>query len=266
MEDRTSYIVSDSGIVVWKSPQWHPLLQHTNVSHPDFVRKATETFQRGIVSGLPKICSENSEDARTWLIFSPLLEAPKLKALTLENLLGQSFPETIQSPVLQGLDKANLYFWHGKKTPTISLAPPPSLPFKQGFTEVDLIVTVENEILVFIEAKYRSGVTPGVKYAQQWDQVIRNVDVGSWFARGRFSRFYFILLQYGDYSSNAESVLLRYRNKPAILRKALEHRTDLDDGQIEVLASSIAFTRWTDPMKQSMAELRTDITPSNRQK
>jgi hypothetical protein len=71
MEIQTNYVVSDSGVRVWKSPMVHPVLQHTNINHPDFLRKASETYAKGLVRGLPKICSENSEDARTWFQFSP---------------------------------------------------------------------------------------------------------------------------------------------------------------------------------------------------
>jgi hypothetical protein len=60
-EDRTNYGVSDSGVKVWKSPQLYPTLHYTNVNYPDFLRKAAETFQRGRVRGLPRICSENPD-------------------------------------------------------------------------------------------------------------------------------------------------------------------------------------------------------------
>jgi hypothetical protein len=249
LKDGTNHVVSYSGVVVWKSPQEHPMLCHTDINHPDFQRKAVETYQRGQVRGLPRICSENSEDARTWFLFSPLLENSKQRELVLAKLLSQAFSGEIDAASYEKLDTAHLHFWHGKETPTRQLVPPPSLPFKQGLTEVDLIVTVEKQMLVFIEAKYHSRISYGVTHASGWDQVIRNIDVGSWFARGRFAQFYFILLQYGDYATNAESVVFRYKDKPFALRKALEHRTNLDDKQIEMLSRSIAFVRWPDPIK-----------------
>jgi len=251
MEDQTNYIISDSGVKVWESPQVHPLLQYTNINHPDFLRKAAETFERGRVRGLPKICSENSEDARTWFQFSPLLENTEQRTSTLLKLFHQAFPEEIGLASLKGLPSARLYFWHGKETPSLKLVPPPTLPFKQGLTEVDLIVAVENHMVVFIEAKFHSDVSTGVTHASNWDQVIRNIDIGSWFAIGQFHRFYFILLQYGDYPTNAETSILLYKNKPAALRKVLQHRTDLDDRQLTMLAHSIAFVAWPDPLEQS---------------
>lgn len=248
MEIQTNYVFSDSGVRVWKLPMVHPVLQYTNINHPDFLRKTAEKFTKGLVRGLPKICSENSEDARTWFLFSPLIEKTENQTSTLLTLFNQAFPGEIDTPVLQNLQASRLYFWHGKETPALKLEPPPLLRFKQGPTEVDLIVAIENKVVVFIEAKFRSGVSSGVKHAPNWDQVIRNIDVGSWFAAGRFQRFYFILLQYGDYPSNAESILLRYKDKPEIIRKSLEHRADLDDRQISLLARSVAFVRWPDPI------------------
>ena len=248
MEVRTNYIISNSGVRVWRSPMVHPILQKTNINHPDFLRKATEEYTRGRVRGLPKICSENSEDARTWFLFSPLIEKTENQTSTLLTLFSQAFPGEIDASILHNLQASKLYFWHGKETPTLKLERPPLLPFRQGSTEVDLIVAIENQVVVFVEAKYRSNVSTGVKYAPNWDQVIRNIDVGSWFANGHFQRFYFILLQYGNYPSNAESILLSYKDKPEVIRKALKHRTDLDDQQISLLARSIAFVRWPDPI------------------
>ena len=66
------FVVSESGVIVWKTPEAHPLLKDTGTCHPDFRRKAEELFSKGKVRGLPRICSQNSEDACTWHYFSPL--------------------------------------------------------------------------------------------------------------------------------------------------------------------------------------------------
>ena len=68
------YVVSDSGVRVWKTPEAHPLLRHTDTTHPSLRDKLAETCSRGRVSGLPRILSENSEDARTWHYFGSLLQ------------------------------------------------------------------------------------------------------------------------------------------------------------------------------------------------
>ena len=71
-ESVCNYVVTESGVVVWKTPEAHPLLKHTDTCHPDFLRKAEELFSKGKAKGLPRICSQNSEDACTWYYFSPL--------------------------------------------------------------------------------------------------------------------------------------------------------------------------------------------------
>jgi hypothetical protein len=67
------------------------------------------------------------------------------------------------------------------------------LPLPEGNTEVDLTIRVPGVALVFVEAKWRSGL--GMTTRSGRDQACRNVDVGSWHAaRGGFSRFVFLLL------------------------------------------------------------------------
>ena len=86
------YVVSDSGVKVWTTPEAHPLLRQTDTTHPSFLNKLAETYSRGRVSGLPRILSENSEDACTWHCFSPLLSDGARRSQALEELLRRSFP------------------------------------------------------------------------------------------------------------------------------------------------------------------------------
>ena len=55
------YVISASGVRAWKKPEAHPLLRHTDTTHPSLLDKLTETYPRGRVSGLPRILSENSD-------------------------------------------------------------------------------------------------------------------------------------------------------------------------------------------------------------
>ena len=245
------YVVSDSGVKVWTTPEAHPLLRQTDTTHPSFLDKLAETYSRGRVSGLPRILSENSEDACTWYCFSPLLSGGAHKNQVLEELLRRSFPEAASSQVLDAIPFAELIFWP-------KLSPPPSRPQREGDSEPDVLIRLGGQGLVLVEAKYRSGVRERTTHDKTRDQVIRLIDVGSWHAirenpRDRDSGHcdsYVVVLQYGDSPTNAEEVVDRYRGNPEAIERALTYRPDLAGADHQRLARSVAFVRWSDPLKQ----------------
>ena len=249
--DMNNYVVSDSGVEVWKSPDVHPLLQHTDTTHPSFLDKLAETYSRGKVRGLPRILSENSEDARTWHYFSPLLRDGGERTQVLERLLTQSFPEAISPQLLDAIPSAELIFWP-------KLSPPPSRPQKEGASEPDILMRLGNQGLVLVEAKYRSPVSERTTYDETRDQVVRLIDVGSWQARQENLRdqdaghhnSYVIVLQYGDADINAQEVVNRYKGNPEAIEKALSYRSDLTAADYQRLGRSVAFVRWPDPMNR----------------
>jgi HEAT repeat protein len=247
--DHGDYITSDSGVPIWKSVQVHPLLSKTLTNHPDFLRKTEDLFSKGLARGFPRICSQNSEDARLWLSFSPLLENTELKQSTLSQLMEQAFPAKIDPDVLENLGNAQLKFWHGRSTPELILGPPSSLPHREGNTEVDLLISVDTEMIVFLEAKFHSDLSPFVKNCPDRDQAIRMIDVGSWYAEERFSSTYFIFLQFGNYPTNTKSIVNKYKNNPEALTKGLQHRMDLTEDRIKLLSRSISFVSWADPFE-----------------
>ena len=242
------FIVSETGVVVWKKPGFHPLLKRTDLNHPDFIRKAHEHYGRGRVQCLPRICSENSEDACTWFYFSPLLHNVARKTWVVARLLREAFPGQVSNDVFAGLPTANLYFWQGRHTPTLLLPPPPSRNVPEGHSEVDVIVTIGSQAVVFVEAKYQADVAANTTHDPCRDQVIRNMDVGSWFAKERFERFYFLIVQYGDHPSNAKDMVNHYLSCPDRIREKLPYRSDLTLQDLSVLSRSIGFVRWPDPM------------------
>ena len=146
------YVISASGVRVWKTPEAHPLLRHTDTTHPSLLDKLAETYSRGRVSGLPRILSENSEDARTWYYFSPLLRDRADSNQVLERLIRQSFPEAVSPQVMDAIPSAELILWP-------KLSPPPSRPQKEGDSEPDVLIRLGDEGLVLVEAKYRSDVS-----------------------------------------------------------------------------------------------------------
>ena len=245
------YILSDSRVKVWKTPDAHPLLRHTDTTHPSFLDKLAETYSRGKVRGMPRILSENSEDARTWHYFSPLLRDGADRNQFLEGLIRQSFPEAVPSQVLDAIPSAEVIFWP-------KLSPPPSRPQKEGASEPDIMIRLGNQGLVLVEAKYRSDVSKRTTHDETRDQVIRLIDIGSWYARqenlrdldtGHYNS-YVVVLQYGDAQINAEEVVDRYKGKPDAIEKALSYRSDLTATDYQRLSRSVAFVRWPDPLNR----------------
>ncbi len=239
------YVVSDSGVKVWKTPGAHPLLRGTDTTHPSFRDKLAETYSSGKVRGLPRILSENSEDARTWHYFSPLLRDGAERNRVLERLIRQAFPEAVPSQVLHTIPDAELIFWP-------KLSPPPSRPQKEGRSEPDILIRLGSRGVVLIEAKYRSGISRRTKYDGKRDQVVRLIDVGAWYARqenlrdqetGQYNS-YVIVLQYGDAQTNAAEVVGRYAGNPEAIEGALSYRSDLTSTDYQRLSRSVAFMRW----------------------
>ena len=239
------FIVSDSGVKVWRTPETHPLLKDTDTAHPAFVDKLAEVYSRGKVKGLPRICSENSEDARTWHYFSRLLLDFEERHLVLTELLMQAFPESFRVPESRDVSITDLEFWP-------KLEPPASRTqrFREGPSEPDLILRIATGAVVLVEAKYRSGVSEKTKYDSSRDQVIRLIDVGSWYAgQNGYDSSFVIVLQYGSTQTNAEDVAKRYVGNSAAIQRALSYRSDLKESDFQQLSRAVAFVRWPDPME-----------------
>ena len=245
------YVVIESGVTVWKTPGDHPLLRHTDTSHPSLRDKLAETYSIGRVGGLPRVLSENSEDARTWYCFSPLLRDVSNRNQVLERLMCQSFPEAVSRRVMDAIPSADLFFWP-------KLSPPPSRPRREGDSEPDVLIRLGNQGLMLVEAKYQSGVSERTTHDETRDQVVRLIDIGSWHAAkenlqdgdtGLYDS-YVVVLQYGDFRTNAEEVVDRYAGDPKAIERALDYRSDLTATDYERLSRSVAFVRWPDPLSQ----------------
>ena len=236
------YVVSASRVKVWKKPEDHPLLRHTDRTHPAFLGKLTETFPPRIADGLPKILSENSEDACTWHYFSPLLSDKPQRTRVLTYLMRQSFAHAMPSQAFKDIPSAKLQFWP-------KIAPPPSRPLWEGDSEPELLIRLGQSAVVLVKAKYKSHVSDSTRYDRDRDQVIRLLDVGSWYASQEgYDGSYVLLLQYGDAPINAEEVVRRYAGRPKAIQRALPYRTDLSEADYSQLSRALAFVRWPDPL------------------
>ena len=171
-------------------------------------------YSRGIVKGLSYLGSENSEDAMTWNVFKTL------EKLNPEKWFSEIFPYITLEEDEQFLDPM-LRFWD-------KYFPPMLRPLPEGETHVDLTIETSKK-LIFIEAKYKADISKNTKHDSNRDQIIRNIDVGSWAAKKRAKEFYFVLL---TLQSNTYSIdkLQHYKSNPSnIIEEIGSYRRDIKD-------------------------------------
>ncbi len=217
-------------------------MKQTDISHPALRSKLAETFPPSRAEGLPKILSENAEDARTWYYFSPLLSDATQRTRVLTQLLRKSFIEVVPPQVFKVIHTATIAFWP-------KLSPPPTRPVAEGDSEPDLVIRFGQSAVVFVEAKCKSNVSEITTYDPNRDQVIRLIDTGTWYARVHdIECICLLVLQYGDAQINAEKIVSRYAGQPEVIQKALPYRDDLTEADFSRLAGALAFVRWPDPL------------------
>lgn len=243
------WVLSKSGVKVYRKPKYHPQLKDTDLAHPDFIRKSKEVFPNGKAKGLPKICSENSEDAKTWHFFSPLIKAsPQDKERWLQNFLTRSL-DNFSLKNDENLGKSDILPWRGKEAEPY-YNPPPNLPYKEGKTEVDVTIKIPNEAIVFVEAKYKSSVSKRTKHDPDRDQIIRNIDIGTFYASNENLGFYFILLT-EELDHKSKKIYNYYKKDPQNIINKLQHRTDLknDPSQFDKILGHITWDQMC-PLKE----------------
>lgn len=158
--------------------------------------------------------SENSEDALTWNVFRSLRQiAP---ACWFPRLFARAFGREFEMPS----QVVSVRLW-----PTVS--PPPALRLFQkdeGESEIDVLIETDYTVW-FIEAKYKSDVSERTTSSPERDQVLRNIDVGSWYAGAR--DFYFALLILDEkYAPAGVSLISKYAASKDEIISRLPHRPD----------------------------------------
>ena len=171
-------------------------------------------YSRGIVKGLSYLGSEDSEDAMTWNVFKTLEKSNP------ESWFSEIFPQIILDKDEQFIDPM-LIFWEKYFPPLLRSIP-------EGETHADLTIETSNK-LIFIEAKYKADISKKTKHDPNRDQIIRNIDVGSYAAKKRAKEFYFILL---TLKTNTYSIdkLNYYKSNPSnIIEEIGSYRRDIKD-------------------------------------
>lgn len=170
--------------------------------------------------------SENSEDALTWNVFKSLAQVDP--AVWLPLLSKRTFRG---SQVAAPAQIATVHLWK-------TVDPPLSLRLHQrdeGPSEIDVIIETERSVW-FIEAKFKSDISVGTTNNPTRDQVVRNLDVGSWYAGVR--EFYFALLVM-DEERTPKGVEVLRRCVAAVPK--LNHRPD---GMANI--KGLGLLRWSD--------------------
>jgi hypothetical protein len=206
------FIYSDTGVKVFVDFKDNLIVDPND---PVIARQARNwRYDRGPVKGLSYLGSENSEDAITWNVFKALEKSNP------ESWFSEIFPQIRRDkdeqfivPMLRFWDK---YF------------PPLFRSFPEGETHVDLSIETSKK-LIFIEVKYKADISKNTRHDPNRDQIIRNIDVGSWAAKKRAKEFSFILL---TLNTNTYSIdkLNHYKSNPSnIIEKIGSYRKDIKD-------------------------------------
>jgi len=164
-------------------------------------------------SKIKHLRSANSEDAITWNVFRSLRQITP--DAWLASLWQTAFP-SIECPS----DKRTvIHIWR-------SVAPPPGLIAggDEGISEIDVVIEASSWVW-FIEAKYRSDISLGTTTRPLRDQILRNIDVGSYYAGVR--QFFFSLLVSSESNSPEGAKRLReYTDLSVPKLKLAAHRPD----------------------------------------
>jgi hypothetical protein len=164
-------------------------------------------------SKLKHMKSVNSEDAVTWNVFRSLRQITP--TIWLPPLWNRAFPKA--GPLADTL--ATVKLW-------VSVPPPLGLieGGDEGHSEIDVVIETATWVW-FIEAKYRSDISSGTTTRPGRDQILRNIDVGSYYAGVR--QFFFSLLTASNTRSPAGDKALTEYSNHSILRDRLKaHRKD----------------------------------------
>ena len=157
--------------------------------------------------------SENSEDAVTWNVFRSLRQIEP--TAWLPALVKKALPNAELS--LGGPVVVNLWS---------TVAPPPSLLLlgDEGDSEIDVVIESPTWVW-FIEAKYGSDISTRTTTRDDRDQVLRNIDVGSYYAGVR-DFFFSLLIRSEERSRRGAAAVAKYSDLKEARARLANHRAD----------------------------------------
>ncbi|WP_419882889.1 DUF1643 domain-containing protein [Peribacillus sp. B-H-3] len=185
------------------------VLLNTNYKDSLIIDKYSSDFKRWREMKLEQLKSENSEDAITWNVFR------SFEQIDPKSWLALLFEKSFQKEIKYKLEFIDIHLWK-------RLNPAINLPLPEGQSEIDIIIE-SDEFVWFIEAKYKSDISMKTTHDSKRNQVIRNIDVGLDYAKGK--DLYFTLLILNDkYSPNGLSIANEYMNSNNKIMIDLPHR------------------------------------------
>jgi hypothetical protein len=155
--------------------------------------------------------SENSEDVLTWNVFRSLRQVRP--SIWVPSLAERGLKQTLMAAD----HEVTLELWR-------TVPPPHSIGRHQkdeGDSEIDVVIETPDWVW-FIEAKFRSDISLRTTSNETRDQVLRNLDVGSYWAGAR--DFYFCLLVLDRTRSEGARRLLGYTVDDYNFAAVLSHR------------------------------------------
>lgn len=175
------------------------------------IDKYDNVFQKWREQKLKHLRSENSEDAVTWNVFRTL------KQIDPQQWLPQLYKLSFQKDFTYPTEFIDVVLWK-------RLKPPINLSAPEGPSKIDVIIE-SNEFVWFIEAKYKSDIKMRTNRDKTRNQVIRNIDVGLDYAKGK--NFYFSLLILDErHSPKGVYTTYEYMNSINLVGESLVYRNN----------------------------------------
>ncbi|MGV8027403.1 MAG: hypothetical protein AB2L18_12685 [Anaerolineaceae bacterium] len=157
--------------------------------------------------------SENSEDVVTWNIFRSLRQIDP--NIWIPKLQDEADISSLTLPV----ERVTVELWQ-------KVSPPPALLLTgdEGDSEIDIVLEAPFWVW-FIEAKFKSDISERTTTRTDRDQVIRNIDVGSYYAGNRSFLFSLLILDEKT-SPKGVNAIQQYQNNKEIQSRLSQHRPD----------------------------------------
>lgn len=195
-----------------KVPRTEILQLHEHFRESLLIDKFHPQLEYWRKSKLEKSQGESREDAMVWNVFRTLDQIDR--KLWVEQLFYKAFLEEFS----YSTEQIQIKLWKKIRSPK-------SLPGYEQKSDIDIIIETDTFVW-FIQALYKTDIPFPTDNHRGRDEIIRNIDGGTNYARNR--DFYFSLLILDKYHSPIGFRLANeYKNSESKVRELLPHRLEL---------------------------------------